>query len=84
MDKLPTRLAEHPTVRAVRSRPAAQAGVIDADWLRAVCLDAGVDDVGFASVADPELSSELPHVETALPGAVSYVSLVVKMNRDNV
>ncbi|PRC49926.1 (4Fe-4S)-binding protein, partial [Mycobacterium sp. ITM-2017-0098] len=41
MDKLPTRLAEHPTVRAVRSRPAAQAGVIDADWLRAVCLDAG-------------------------------------------
>ena len=80
----PSRLAEHPTVRAVRSRPAPKPGVIDADWLRALCLDAGVDDVGFARVDDPGLASELPHVEAALPGARSYLSLVVKMNRDNV
>ena len=83
-DKLPARLAQHPTVRAVRSRPAQAPGVIDADWLRKVCLDAGADDVGFARVADPALSSEVPHVEAALPGAVSYISLVVRMNRDNV
>ncbi|MDN4522232.1 MULTISPECIES: epoxyqueuosine reductase [Mycolicibacterium] len=84
VEKLPSRLAEHPTVRAVRSRPAQAPGVIDADWLREVCLDAGADDVGFASVGDPALSSEVAHVEAALPGAVSYISLVVKMNRDNV
>ncbi|MFB1295093.1 4Fe-4S binding protein [Mycobacterium sp. pW049] len=84
VDKLPPRLADHPTVRAVRSRPTSAPGIIDADWLRAVCLDAGADDVGFARVGDPELASELPHVEAALPGAVSYLSLVVKMNRDNV
>lgn len=84
MEKLPSRLADHPTVRAVRSRPTPAPGAIDADWLRKVCLEAGVDDVGFARVDDPELTSELPHVEAALPGAVSYISLVVKMNRDNV
>lgn len=82
--KLPARLAQHPTVRTVRSRPKSEPGVIDADWLRQVCLDAGADDVGFAGVADPALGSERPHVEAALPGAVSYISLVVKMNRDNV
>ncbi|MDG4665900.1 4Fe-4S binding protein [Mycobacterium sp. 236(2023)] len=84
MERLPNRLAEHPTVRAVRSRPAPTPGVIDADWLRKVCLEAGADDVGFARVDNPELSSEVPHVDEALPGAVSYISLVVKMNRDNV
>lgn len=83
-EKLPARLADHPTVRAVRARPSATPGDIDADWLRQVCLDAGADDVGFARVADPALASELPHVQAALPGAVSYISLVVKMNRDNV
>ena len=84
VDQLPRRLADHPTVRAVRSRPAPKPGVIDADWLRTVCLDAGVDDVGFVSVGNPDLASERPHAESALPGAVSYLSLVVKMNRDNV
>lgn len=83
-DKLPARLAQHPTVRKVRARPSSAPSAIEADWLRQVCLAAGADDVGFASVADPALASELPHVEAALPGAVSYISLVVKMNRDNV
>jgi Fe-S-cluster-containing hydrogenase component 2 len=59
-------------------------GVIDADWLRKVCLDAGVDDVAFASVDNPALASEVEHLEGALPGTKSYISLVVKMNRDNV
>ena len=83
-DKLPTRLADHPTVRKVRGRRTEPPGVIDAAWLRTICLEAGADDVAFASVANPALSSELEHVEGALPGAKSYVSLVVKMNRDNV
>ncbi|MGE0219175.1 4Fe-4S binding protein [Mycolicibacterium sp.] len=84
VDKLPPRLAEHPTVRAVRARERHAPGVIDADWLRQVCLDAGVDDVGFVSADNEALKSELEHVEQALPGARSYISLVVKMNRDNV
>jgi Fe-S-cluster-containing hydrogenase component 2 len=40
--------------------------------------------VAFASVDDPELASEVPHVEQAMPGTRSFISLVVKMNRENV
>jgi ferredoxin len=47
-------------------------------------LAAGVDDVAFASIDNPDLASEAEHVEAALPGTRSYISLVVKMNRDNV
>lgn len=84
LGRLPDRLAEHPTVRRVRSRPRPQSGPLDADWLREICLAAGADDVAFADVDNPELSSEHEHVEAALPGAKSYISLVVRMNRDNV
>src|ERR1700759_1023607 len=83
-EKLPARLAEHPPVQKVRSRPTRKPGVLDADWLRQLCLDAGVDDVAFASVENPDLASEREHVDAALPGVQSYISLVVKMNRDNV
>ena len=83
-DRIPARLADHPTVRKVRSRTDSEPGVIDADWLRKVCLDAGADDAAFASVDNPDLASEREHVDAALPGTQSYISLVVKMNRDNV
>ena len=83
-DKLPPRLADHPTVRKVRGRPTERPGPLDADWLRTVCLEAGADDVAFASVDNPDLAAERDHVEGALPGARSYISLVVRMNRDNV
>jgi hypothetical protein len=83
-EKISARLADHPTVRKVMSRRTEKPGVIDADWLRQVCLDAGADDVAFASVENPDLAGEREHVDAALPGTLSYISLVVKMNRDNV
>ncbi|MDT5068789.1 MAG: hypothetical protein QOK02_4944, partial [Mycobacterium sp.] len=82
--KISPRLAEHPTVRKMMGHRSEPPGVIDADWLRQVCLEAGADDVAFASVDDPALASEVEHVDGALPGTRSYISLVVKMNRDNV
>jgi ferredoxin len=90
---LPVRLRDHPSVRAVRARqdaaadPAALTGptrVIDAGWLRKVALRAGADDVAAVPLDRPELEAERPHVEKALPGTRSLVSLVVRMNRDNV
>ena len=84
-DNLPPRIANHPTVRAVRSRAGQEKpGTIDAEWLRRICLDAGADDVAFATVGNPDLASEREHVENAMPGTRSFISLVVKMNRDNV
>src|SRR5882757_1978257 len=82
--KISPRLAEHPTVRKMMAHRSEPPGVIDADWLRQICLEAGADDVAFASVDDPALASEVEHVDGALPGTRSYISLVVKMNRDNV
>jgi ferredoxin len=84
MSTLPPRLADHPTVRAVAERPKVTPGVLDAGRLRELCLQAGADDVAFAAVGNPALASEVEHVEAALPGAKSYISLVVRMNRDNV
>jgi ferredoxin len=83
-DKLPSRLSGHPTVRAVRARKTERPGIIDAGWLRELCLSAGADDVAFASVDNPGLTGERERVSVALPGTQSYISLVVKMNRDNV
>jgi epoxyqueuosine reductase QueG len=64
------RLEDHPTVQKVRGRH--------------VAPKPGVIDVAFASLGNPDLASEVEHVEAALPGTKSYISLVVRMNRDNV
>jgi len=79
-----TRIEDHPTVQKMRGRKTERPAVIDADWLRRLCLAAGAYDVAFASVDNPALESEREHAEQALPGARSYISLVAKMNRDNV
>jgi hypothetical protein len=59
-------------------------GVIDAAWLRQVCLDAGADDVAFASVDNPDSHRARSTSTRRCPGRSSFISLVVKMNRDNV
>lgn len=84
---LPSRLADHPSVRAVLSRRAAEPArpaVIDAEWLRRLCLEAGADDAAAVPLDHPDLAGERDHVLTALAGTRSLVSLVVRMNRDNV
>ncbi len=84
-DRVAGRIANHPTVRKVLANKAEPPpAVIDADWLREICLSAGADDVAFASVENPALAFEREHVDSALPGAKSFISLVVRMNRDNV
>ncbi|WHT17314.1 4Fe-4S binding protein [Crossiella sp. CA-258035] len=88
MARLPARLAGHPSVRAVRERQAAtgprEPRVIDAAWLRELCLAAGADDMGVVPLDHPDLTGEREPALHALPGTRSLVSLVVRMNRDNV
>lgn len=85
MSELPRKLAAHPSVRAVLERGVpARPGRIDAAWLREVALAAGADDVAAVSLEHPDLAGERPHVLSALPSTRSLVSLVVRMNRDNV
>src|SRR5512143_330693 len=61
-----------------------QPAVLDAAWLRELCLQAGADDVGFVELERPALADERPHIERAFPRTRSLISFVVRMNRDNV
>jgi len=81
-----TPIKEHPTVRAHQQRPAPPkiSEPLDAAWLRQLCLDAGADDVGFVEVTRPALAEERPHIERVFPHARSLISIVLRMNRDNV
>jgi ferredoxin len=81
-----TAIPEHPTVAAHRQRPATErtSEPLDAAWLRQLCLDAGADDVGFVEIERPALAGERPHIQRAFPHTRSLISLVLRMNRDNV
>lgn len=83
-DGISPRIANHPTVLKMRGQTRKPPEVVDAEWLRRICLEAGADDAAFVSIDDPALESEREHVDAALPGTRSFISLVVKMNRDNV
>jgi Fe-S-cluster-containing hydrogenase component 2 len=85
MAELPPKIARHPSVRNVLARgETRKPGVIDADWLRRLCLEAGADDVAAVSLDHPDVAGERPYVLDALPGTRSLISIVVRMNRDNV
>ena len=58
--------------------------VLDAVWLRQLCLKAGADDVGFVALEQPELAVERPHIERAFPRTRSLISIILRMNRDNI
>lgn len=51
-----------------------------ADDVRQMVLDLGADDVGFCRVDSPGLEQCLDDALTLLPGAVSYIALVKKLN----
>lgn len=80
----PTKHDRHPDVLAVRGRPAAgPPPVLDAQWLRRLCLDAGADDVGFVEIGRPALAGERVEIERVFREPKALISLVCRMNREN-
>lgn len=82
-------LAEHPTVKEFQARltaahPAAPPRVLDRDWLRQSCLAAGADDVGFVEIDRPEIADQKGDILWLLPKTKALISLVVRMNRENI
>ncbi len=80
---------DHPTVRYLREQQQNQTDVsspppLDRDWLRALCLDQGADDVGFVSIDQPEIADQRSVLLKAFPHTKSLISFVCRMNRDNV
>lgn len=61
-----------------------QPPVLDAAWLRQLCLVAGADDVGFVELERSGLAGERPQIEKVFPRTRSLISIVLRMNRDNV
>lgn len=81
-----SKLSKHPTVVAVRHAGARKYSTetLAGEELRTLCLEAGADDVGFASVDDPTLDVDREDLLTALPGTSTLISICVRTNRDNV
>ncbi|HEX8896070.1 MAG TPA: SCP2 sterol-binding domain-containing protein [Terriglobales bacterium] len=84
-----TQLAEHPTVKEFQARPtaahtAAPPRVLDRDWLRQLCLEAGADDVGFVEIDRPQIADQKGDILWLLPKTKALISFVVRMNRENI
>lgn len=74
----------HPTVQAIRNQPRETAGPapLDPDAIRALCLDAGADDVGFVAIHRPELDDQREDILHAFPQTQTLISFVCRMNRE--
>src|SRR5256886_4445984 len=58
--------------------------VLDAAWLRQLCLDAGADDVGFVERDRPEIADQKADIENVFPRTRTLISVVCRMNRENI
>ena len=81
------KLADHPTVQRYREKndtgpQPVSPTILDADWLRRLCLEAGADDVGFVEIDRPALAADRPDIESVFPRAKSLISFVCRMNRE--
>jgi epoxyqueuosine reductase QueG len=81
------KLDDHPTVQLLRRTRLEQSfpdstSTLDAVWLRAICLDAGAADVGFVELGRPALADQRDYILQIFPRAQSFISFVVRMNRE--
>jgi NAD-dependent dihydropyrimidine dehydrogenase PreA subunit len=78
------KLEAHPTVLALRQRgdeESSSSSWLSAAELRSLCLDAGADDVGFVSLARPELDDQRADILHAFAATQTLISFVCRMNR---
>ena len=79
------KLDEHPTVIRHRQSPAnVPTNVLDAGYLRRLCLDAGADDMGFVLIGRSELDEQRDDILRLYPWTKALVSFVCRMNREPV
>ena len=80
-------LEDHPTVRAARAaatQDQTEDAKLTADELYDFARACGADDCGLASIDNPALADERPHILAAFPGTRSLLSIVVRMHREPV
>ena len=80
------KLSEHPSVKRFWEHPAAVPtrvpAMLDAQELRAICLQAGADDVGAVAVDRPELAEQRDDILRFFPHTKTLISFVLRMNRE--
>lgn len=57
---------------------------LSTEQLRAICLEAGADDVGFVRIEDPALKRERGRIARAFPGVESLIAICLRMQVENV
>lgn len=82
-------LDQHPTVKQYRASETTGTSVsrpqtLDRAWLYQLCLEAGADDAGFVEIGRHEIADQKAEIEWLLPNTRSLISIVVRMNRDNI
>ncbi len=82
-------LSEHPSVKRYyekggKSGAVSPAEPLDSAWVRQVVLDAGADDVGLASIDNPVLAEYRSKFLTVFPEAKTCISVICRMNPENI
>jgi ferredoxin len=80
-----TQLAQHPTVKRFyeqHSGDDTRPATLDATWLRQLCLHSGADDAGFVDIAS--MAEQKGEILAAFPDTKTLVSIVCRMNRENI
>lgn len=81
-------LSSHPTVQAFQEKHATRLSssplILDAKWLRDLCLEAGADDVGFVEIERQELTDQRNEILALFPSTKTLISLVKRMNREDI
>jgi len=83
------RIDEHPTVKRFREREAGgriltEVRTLDAAWLRRTCIEGGADDVGFVEAGRPAIADQMNDILSVFPGTRTLVSVLLRMNRENI
>lgn len=79
------KLDEHPTVWHFQENAgnrSASPSVLDAAWLRQLCLDCGADDAGLVEISRPALDDQRDDILRYFPPAKTLLSFVCRMNRE--
>ncbi len=56
--------------------------ILEAAWLKQLCLDAGADDVGFVDINRSEIDEQREDILKVFPATRALISFVCRMNRE--
>jgi ferredoxin len=77
-------MTTHPTVRRFHENTdnrLAPPSIVDAAWLRQLCLDCGADDAGLVEISRPALDDQRADILRYFPPTKTLLSFVCRMNR---